>query len=79
MRGEGNESLVHDLRQARERQRGDFLLATASFQCTTLGCPVTLIRVGISEQMGVSKPFQLGNTCPRCRGPLDYMKLEVGK
>jgi hypothetical protein len=74
-----DDALVRELRQARDGLRGNILRATAAFSCETRTCPVSLIRVGIVEEIGDTKPYQPSNICPRCRSPLKYRGLEVGR
>jgi hypothetical protein len=73
--------LIDALRQARAKRKWDSmeLHATATFRCELeRGCPVTLVKIGIHEQVG-RKPFQGPNLCPRCRTPLQFIQLDVGR
>jgi hypothetical protein len=74
------EAFQRELRRAREFNRGDILRATASFSCEEAKCPVSLVKIGFAEEMGMTKPMQWPLRCPRCMAPLArYVGLEAGR
>jgi len=49
------DAFQREMTRAREFNRGDILQATASWRCDDPKCPVTLVRIGFAEQLGVTK------------------------
>jgi hypothetical protein len=75
-----NLALTRELQRVRSAMRGDILAATVIFECMSPTCPVTIIRCAISEdRKGVTKPFHPPNLCIRCKQPLRYVGLAVGR
>jgi hypothetical protein len=75
-----NTALARELARVRSSMRGDILAATVTFECMSPTCPVTIIRAAISEdRKGVTRAFQPPNTCIRCRQPLRFVGLQVGR
>jgi hypothetical protein len=68
-----------ELRRAREFKRGDILRYTVSFMCEERQCPVSLVKIGVAEEFGATKPLQLPLRCPRCMTPMQrYIGLDLG-
>ena len=75
-----NAALVRELARVRAAMRGDVLGATIVFECETVNCPVRTIRVAISEdRKGITKPFHPPNLCVRCKFPLRFVGVQVGR
>ena len=79
MSAAGREAFPRELTRARECNRGNILHATASWRCEDPKCPVTLVRVGFSEQLGTTKPMPNPVWCCRCAGEMTYVGLELAR
>jgi hypothetical protein len=65
-----------ELSAIRHGHRGDTLRLAAHFECPERTCPVTQVRLMISETLGQQKPMQKPCRCPRCQGVLDFVRIE---
>jgi hypothetical protein len=75
-----NSALVRELARVRSAMRGDILSAVVTFECMVPTCPCTILRVAISEdRKGVTRAFSPPNICIRCKQPLRFVGVQVGR
>jgi hypothetical protein len=70
------EHFQREISEQRRANRGDVLKLAAYFECPERLCPVTQIRVMISETLGRTKPMQKPCRCLRCQSVLDLVRIE---